>query len=93
MRVKFKILVIQQEFLEIGQYSKSLERDEKKFGCKEGRDHQLMNRYRDILPFDSTRVTLRNAPYINASWVNKKEYIARVSKSLLYTRRKLLVEN
>lgn len=68
--------VIQQEFLEIGQYSKSLERDEKKFGCKEGRDHQLMNRYRDILPFDSTRVTLRNAPYINASWVNKKEYIA-----------------
>lgn len=72
--------IIHKEFDEIQRYSKSLEsrKDDKKYSVKEGRrsGHEMMNRYRDILPFDSTRVKLRNAPYINASWISKKEYIA-----------------
>ena len=45
-------------------------------GKREGKKFVEENRYRDILPFEGTRVKLRNAPYINASWICKKEYIA-----------------
>lgn len=70
--------MVAAEFSEIQRFSKQLElrKNDKKFATKDGRNYEFLNRYRDILPFDSTRVKLKDTPYINASWICKKEYIA-----------------
>ena len=34
------------------------------------RGNEAKNRYRDVLPYDDTRVKLSNSSYINASWID-----------------------
>ena len=34
------------------------------------RGNEAKNRYRDVLPYDDTRVKLSNNSYINASWID-----------------------
>ena len=70
------ILVVQEEFDELRHVPR-----EKHFDSKNqiGSNPKFkeFNRYRDIIPYDKTRVELNHCDYVNASWVGPgRTYIA-----------------
>ena len=70
------ILVVQEEFDELRHVPR-----EKHFDSKSqiGSNPKFkeFNRYRDIIPYDKTRVQLNHCDYVNASWVGPdRTYIA-----------------
>ena len=55
------------------------------------RENSGKNRYRDVLPYDDTRVKLSNNDYINASWIDihcsgstHRQWIAAQEKILFF---------
>jgi len=72
------LLVVRDEFTELRYHPPE---SEKRF-CSRNQNgfepkNRDFNRYRDIIPYDHTRVKLDHCNYINASWIGKdKTYIA-----------------
>ena len=74
--ITITILVVQEEFDELRHVPR-----EKNFDSKNqiGSNPKFkeFNRYRDIIPYDKTRVELNHCDYVNASWVGPgRTYIA-----------------
>ena len=50
--------------------------EESKYSTEYGKEYHDHNRYIDIMPFEWSRVKLKNSDYINASWIDNKRFIA-----------------